>query len=393
MGNYYSVLLKVGLALCVGMIFHQTVKAQCSSGFSTRTYDTALTSNGFGTYTINAPQFSPDSGTLVSVKVSAIVSSQYGFTLKNASGTDASYSLTLGQDDQITGNSLSSPYSNVMSQLINSYALTPGQAVTESPFVFLNNHVSSDSITSNVAPFLGYGTIPLSYLSFTYTDLSTANNATYYYSANISNTITFSVQYLYCTAGNAVLATTLTNFTAALTAPHTAGLAWSAANENVGRIYDVQRSTDGKNFTTLDSVMAQGNAAGADYSYTDDLADSLAGDVEYRLQIHDGASVSYSAIQQIDIPASPTSTSQGFRIYPNPATNYINIATGQDANDWQVDIFAANGNLVQRSTMLQSTVLYIPFTTKLSAGTYFVRLTGLHGRQSLSTSFVIISGQ
>jgi hypothetical protein len=394
MGNYCSFLLKVGLALCVGMVFHQNLQAQCSNGLSTHTYDTTLTSNGFGVYAINAPQFSPDSGTLVSVKISAVVSSQYGFTLKNASNANANYSLTLGQDDQVSGAALSSPYSNVMSQLINSYSLIPGQAVTETPFAFLNSHVSSDSITGNVAPFLGYGTVPLSYLSFTYTDLSTASTATYYYSASINDNITFSVQYLYCTGANTVLATTLTNFTAQLTAPHTAGLAWSAVNETAGRIYDVQRSRDGTNFTTLNSVTAQGNASGADYSYSDELADSITGNVLYRLLIHDPASVSYSAIQQVDIAGSTMSatTSQGLRVYPNPATNFINLTTGQDANDWQIDIFAANGNLVQRTTVLQSSTLYIPFTTRLSAGTYFVRLTGLHGQQSLSTSFVVISG-
>jgi hypothetical protein len=112
MGNYCSFLLKVGLALCVGMVFHQNLQAQCSNGLSTHTYDTTLTSNGFGVYAINAPQFSPDSGTLVSVKISAVVSSQYGFTLKNASNANASYSLTLGQDDQVSGAALSSPYSS-----------------------------------------------------------------------------------------------------------------------------------------------------------------------------------------------------------------------------------------------------------------------------------------
>src|SRR5579859_2670230 len=104
-----SILLKVGLALCIGMILHLSVSAQCSNGLSTHTYDTTLTSNGFGLYTVSVPQWSPDSGTLVSVKISTTVSSQYGFTLRNADNSTATYNLTLGQEDQISGTALSSP--------------------------------------------------------------------------------------------------------------------------------------------------------------------------------------------------------------------------------------------------------------------------------------------
>src|ERR1700743_1430661 len=142
MGNCSSFLLKVGLALCIGMIFHQSIQAQCSNGLSTHSYDTSLTSTGFGMFSISVPQWSPDSGTLVSVKISATVNSQYGFTLTNADTNPATYKLTLGQDDQITGTGLSSPFSNVMSKQVNTYPLTAGQAVTESPFAFLSNHVS-----------------------------------------------------------------------------------------------------------------------------------------------------------------------------------------------------------------------------------------------------------
>lgn len=395
MGNCISFLLKVGLVLCIGMMFHHPVQAQNSNALSVHTYDTALTSNGFGTYNINVPQFSPDSGTLVSVNLSATVSSQYGFTLTNADNQAATYTLTLGQDDQITGNALASPYSNIMTKQINSYPLTSGQVHTEAPFAFLTNHVSNDSITGNVAPFLGSGMVPLSYLSFTYTDLSTVNNATYSYSANISNTIHFTVKYYFLGggAGNTVLATTLTRFSAALSAPHIAGLTWAAVNETANRVYDVQRSRDGQNFTTVNSITAQGDASGADYSYTDNLADSISGNVYYRLQIHDEAKQSFSAIQQVNVEGVPrvaANATAGVRVYPNPATSYINLQTGQEPGDWQVDIIAASGAVVQRTQAMASSTIYVPFNSKLAAGTYFVRLTGMHGQQPVMVPFVII---
>lgn len=388
---------KVGLVLCIGMMFHHSVQAQNPNALSVHTYDTALTSNGFGVFNINVPKFSPDSGTLVAVNLSATVSSQYGFTLTNADNQSATYTLTLGQDDQITGGALSSPFSNIVTQQINSYPLTSGQVQTQPPFAFLTNHVSNDSITGNVAPFLGTGSVPLNYMSFTYTDLSTVNNATYSYSANISNTIHFTVKYYYMSGGGAVLATTLTNFSAALSAPHTAGLIWSAANETANRKYDIQRSRNGKDFATINSITAQGNASGADYSYTDNLEDSISGNVFYRLQIHDDAQESFSAIQQVKVAASAaTATAAGTaagtaaRVYPNPATSYINLQTGQAPDDWQVDILTVGGTVVQRTQALQSSTIYIPFGSKLSAGTYFARVTGMHGQQGFTSSFVVI---
>jgi Secretion system C-terminal sorting domain len=380
----YLFLAKVSAALCIGMILHLSSRAQCANNLATRTYDTTLTSNGFGMYNLSFPQWSPDSGLLVSAKISATVSSQYGFTLRNADTSSAAYELSIGQEDQISGPTLSPSYSNITSQVINTFPLASGESVTTAPFSFLNGHISSDSITANVTPFLGTGRVNFNYLSFTYTNLFTNNNATYYYSANIANHMTFSVQYLYCNAGVA-LATDLTRFSAALTPPRTTQLSWAAVNETAGRVYEIQRSSDGKTFSTIASVPAVGTEETADYTFPDNIPDSGAGNWFYRLQIHDQANLSFSPVREVNItPAEKT-----LQIYPNPATSYINIITGQSAGDWQVEIFAANGNLVQRSTALQSGTLHIDFNTRLAAGAYFVRLMDLHGQKNYTTSFVV----
>jgi hypothetical protein len=377
-------LVKVGLALCIGMILYQSSRAQCANNLATRTYDTTLSSNGFGMYNLSFPQWSPDSGLLVSAKVSAMVTSQYGFTLRNADTAFAAYELAIGQEDQFSSPALASPFSNAMSRFINTYPLAPGDAVTTPPFSFLNGHMASDSITANVTPFLGTGKVNFNYLSFTYTNLITTNNFAYYYSANIVNHMTFSIQYLYCNNGVA-LATNLTRFSAALTPPRTTQLSWAAVNETAGRFYEIQRSSDGKTFTTIASVPAVGSEESADYTFPDNLPDSAAGSWFYRLQIHDQASLSFSPVREVSV----TSMEKTFRIYPNPATSYINLVTGESPGDWQVEIFAANGNLVQRTTALQSSTLHIEFNTHLAAGTYFVRLTDLHGQKNYTSSFVV----
>ncbi len=380
----YLFLVKVGLALCIGTILCQSSRAQCANNLATRTYDTTLTSNGFGMYSLSFPQWSPDSGLLVSAKITTMVSSQYGFTLRNADDSFAAYDLTIGQEDQFSSPALSSTYNNSTSRFINNYPLASGQAVSDGPFPFLNGHIASDSITDNVTPFLGTGNVNFNYLSFTYTNLTTNNNATYYYSANIANNMTFSVQYLYCNNGVA-LATNLTSFSAALTPPRTSQLAWTATNETAGRVYEIQRSRDARTFSTIGSVPAIGTEESADYTFPDNLPDSATGSWFYRLQIHDQASLSFSPVREVSI----ASMDKALSIYPNPATSYINLITGQSAGDWQVEIFAANGNLVQRTTALQSSTLHIDFSTRLPAGAYFVRLSDLHGQKNYTASFVV----
>lgn len=392
MGNF-RILLKVGLALCIGIISRLTVEAQCSGTLATHTYDTALTSSGYGVFPIAIPQWSPDSGLLVSVKLSAKVSSQYGYTLRNATSLPASYALTLGQLDLFNSAALSSPYSNETSKYIDSFALTPGQSVSNGPFAFLDNHVSSDSITGNVAPFLGAGRVNLKYTSFTFTDLNSYTDATYYYSASIVNTMQFTVSYLYCqVASTSVLAVQLTNWDVQLAGATAAELKWTAANETAGRSYDIQRSGDGKTFLTVHTVAALDGQT-EDYDYVDNLPGSSTGNWFYRLQIHDkGGAVSYSAIKEVSVGTSERVALDSFSVYPNPASNYINVNTGAASGTWQADILAINGGLIQRGTYSESGTVHIPLAPTLAAGEYFIRLTEQGGTRSFTSKFIVVRG-
>lgn len=372
------------MVLCIGLFLQTTSLAQCTNNLGTRTYDTSLVSNGFNIFSLSFPKWSPDSGLLVSVKMSAEVNSQYTFTLRNADIQTATYQLSIGQEDQFSG-TMMPPFTNLTPpQPIGSYPLLPGQTVSQGPFTFLDKHVTSDSITS-VAPFLGAGTVDISYMSFTYTNLSTINNATYYYGATIANTMRFSLQYLYCKSGG-VLATNLTRWAAELQAPRTARLEWSAVNEVPGRWYYIQRSSDGVSFTDIASLPAKADNPSQDYAWPDLLPDGFAGNFYYRLKIDDGGSLSYSAVRQISL----TGDLQGIRVYPNPAADFINIDPGQvEAGNWQVDLLSANGSLIQRETFPQTRTMHLSFRTKMSAGTYFVRALDLRGQKSFTSSFIV----
>jgi hypothetical protein len=386
MKSYPFLLRKVGLVLLAGMILGQAVQAQCLGNLTTRTYDTALTSNGFGVFNLNFPQFSPDSGTLVSVKLLARVNSLYGFTLRNADTLADTYSLTVGEEDEFSGPALPDPYTNITSQPIGNYPLNPGQSVTQAPVDFLDNHLSGDSITA-VSSFLGSGLVNLRYQAFTFTNLSTINNASYYYSAGISNTLTFSLQYLYCHSG-ALLAMDLSGWSAIPVGPRNVQLNWAATNETTGQEYIIQRSGDTHNFTNLATLPATADGSTAYYGYRDELPEDAGSNWYYRLQILDASGqASYSSIKEVSL----TPGARGLQVYPNPAADFINLVPDlPGTTDWQVDIFAADGNLVQRSAYIQTHTMLINFSNKLSAGTYFIRALDLRGQRTISATFIVL---
>ena len=114
---------------------------------------------------------------------------------------------------------------------------------------------------------------------------------------------------------------TIASFDAAF-ASNKVDLTWVSATEVNVANYDVERSTDGSNYTSVGSVKAVGNSSTLQsYSFSDD-AEKLSGTIYYRLKSIDksGAS-SYSEVKAVTIKATQSYVAN---IYPNP----INI--GQD---------------------------------------------------------------
>jgi hypothetical protein len=379
----------VCVALLAGLILGQTANAQSAGNLGTRTYDTALTSDGFGIYHLHFPQFNPDSGTLVSIHISALTNTLYGFTLRNEDSLSATYALTVGVQDQFTGPALPANYSNITSQSLGNFPLNPGQEVTQSPVNLLQNHVSTDTVTA-ITTFLGTGQVSLQYQAFTFTNLNAANHASYYYSAGIANTMTFSVEYQYNKSAG-ILPTDLAAWTATPFGPRTVQLSWTATDEQAGRQYVIQRGTDDHSFQNIATLSATADGNTAQYQYPDELPVNGDNGVNdnwyYRLQIQDAAGqVTWSPIRAVKLDAMAT----GVQVYPNPATDFINLIPDlTDATDWQVDILSATGTLVQRNVFMQSRMMTVNFRNRLAAGTYFVRAIDLRGQRSISATFLV----
>jgi len=130
-----------------------------------------------------------------------------------------------------------------------------------------------------------------------------------------------------------ILPLTLVNFSVTKQ-NNVAQLAWQTSSEINTSHFNIQRSTNGIDFSIVGSVNAAvASASMHDYTYSDDISSLATGKVYYRLQMVDNdGKFSYSKIVYITL-----SNESLVRIYPNPAHGYFVIG-----NYGKVDVRTAS---------------------------------------------------
>jgi len=149
-------------------------------------------------------------------------------------------------------------------------------------------------------------------------------------------------------------------------------LQWSLIQQANSNYFNVQRSTDAVNFTTIGKVNASGNTtAQQNYSYTDN-AFTTANTVYYRLQETDKNGISiYSKIVSLQMNQKGIALT----ISPNPVKDVLNMIISNVAGNASLYVFDANGKklLEQNQTIQQGSSLSIN-TAGFAAGTYFIHV-------------------
>jgi len=115
---------------------------------------------------------------------------------------------------------------------------------------------------------------------------------------------------------------TFTGITAQLQNNGTATVTWKVASETAIKLYEVQASQDGTNFTTVGTVAAK--AINGSASYSIEGVSTVAGANFYRVKsVGENNGIGYSNI--VSVLAAKASLS-GVTVYPNPVTgSHINI--------------------------------------------------------------------
>lgn len=141
-------------------------------------------------------------------------------------------------------------------------------------------------------------------------------------------------------------------------------LNWSVSQNKDSRYFEVQRSTDGENFTTVARVNANPELVVADYAATDDISKVNSSYVYYRLKMKSTMGyIKYSKVIPIALYENGVTS---VTITPNPVRDAMQIAISADS-DKMVSVFMYDfaGRLVR--TM----------RTQVSKGNSTITLDGL----------------
>lgn len=164
-------------------------------------------------------------------------------------------------------------------------------------------------------------------------------------------------------SGPMALPVVLTSFEGSYT-NNSITLTWLTAEETNNDRFEIQKSTDGKTFTTIGEVNA--NHAQS-YNFTDETIETSVN--YYRLfQIDLNGSGTYSSIIKIT-----ASDDFDFTVYPNPAAG--NEFTIQFAASGSVTIHNTNGTLLYSAAVAEKSYLSGQEIPVLEPGMYFVTVS------------------
>lgn len=173
-----------------------------------------------------------------------------------------------------------------------------------------------------------------------------------------------------------VLPLTLKSFNAALYGSDVK-IWWQTINEVNVKNFTIEKSMDGKTFTSMATVAATNMTMAKDYVYTD--FNLLGQVVFYRLKITDNdGSFKYSHV----IRVSKTIAEQ-IRITPNPLTdNVLRITHTAATAGASLNIFTIDGRLLQNNEIAQGSVYSSVMLNNLPAGTYILQFVNGNTKQT-----------
>ncbi|MEI9958995.1 MAG: T9SS type A sorting domain-containing protein [Ferruginibacter sp.] len=123
-------------------------------------------------------------------------------------------------------------------------------------------------------------------------------------------------------------------------------LQWATANESNNKQFDIERSSDGINFTAIGTVVAAGNSSTTKYySYTDNKP--LSAINYYRLkQLDNNGNFEYSKIVVLKNTANDMVS-----IFPNPAIDVVTLTSGNTYLNTIAKLYSVEGKLLQKITI------------------------------------------
>jgi Zn-dependent metalloprotease len=157
-------------------------------------------------------------------------------------------------------------------------------------------------------------------------------------------------------------------------------LSWATASEINTSSFEIQRSTDGQSFTTIQVLPAAGNSS-VQRSYATTDEHPVSGRNYYRLKIVDiDGKSSFSGIQSVNLI-----TDNDISIYPSPAKNLITIEGKFYSQTLNISVMDMAGKTIAAYRKNYTGPLSIP-VNNLANGTYILLVS--NGQTTINKKFI-----
>jgi hypothetical protein len=264
----------------------------------------------------------------------------------------------------------------------------PSDSVVLGPDTLLNKKVNTVSV-SNPAPYIGTGTISdtLIFGGGAFSDAGTSFD----YSIRTKYWGSAKITFFLCP--NVPLATTIENLTATQQGDKIL-IQWLTENQQNNIRYEIQTSTDGRQFQDAGEVSgnltSEGSATKYLYQYNLDQTD--ASTVYFRVKQTDAdGKVSYSGILTVKTGIS-TSNQPTYQAYPNPATTTVafRFNTPQTGR-FRMELVSTSGQVIRQKTVSLSGTygISMDLDVRPARGLYFLRTVDqTHEKQYIGKIFI-----
>jgi hypothetical protein len=375
-------------------------QCNCSAGVPATplTYYESFPNTTASSTTISFPQFDPAIGQLNCLNVWDTSSGITSTTALNKDLVDSvQYTFLLALTANLQGPAGSGiNISQSQNRTYGPVTLAPlghaGDDTTFGPDTLFNNVTGLGSVSApSASVYLGTGNVNFNY-SISGGVITTEGGANY--TAGPSTNYWGSVAITYYWCPNVALATTIQDFTASPQGKAIL-LQWIVANQQPNTQYEIQVSTDGKNFYDAGQAEANTASAGAStkyqYQYYPDPA--YVGKLFFRVQETDpSGKVSVSVIVIVDPNDTGSDQAISYQTFPNPATNSLQVQfNSNQTGHFLVQLVATSGQIVQEEdlTLAGANQIRLDLSPKPSSGLYFLRTSDLtHNRSYVTKVFV-----
>ena len=265
---------------------------------------------------------------------------------------------------------------------------SPSDSIILGPDTLLNKKVNNVSV-SNPAPYIGTGTVSDSLIfgGGAFSDAGTSFD----YSIRTKYWGAARITFFLCPS--IALATTIENLTATQQG-NIVLIQWQSQQPQNDIRYEIQISTDGRQFQDAGEVSGDTSSAGiaTKYQYQYNLDQATAGTLYFRVKQTDASGkITYSETMIVK-PEASTKDQAAYQSYPNPATTSLvwRFNTPQTGR-FRTELVNTAGQVVLQKTVTLSgaSTIAMDLNPKPTPGLYFIRtIDQTHERQYVSKVLV-----